>query len=287
MAKAKGKAKGKGVGNEIVSTPWPESAEHAEREPEPEKDYIVALGRGLSVVRAFGKQPDRLTLAELSKIVGLPRATVRRCLLTLTLLGYVESSGKYFRLSPQVLTLSQAYLSSTSLPRITQRTVEEISDSVGEPCSVSVLAGDEVVYVARSARRRKTPLYRDVGISLPAYCTSMGRVLLANVSPEELSGYFSRVSLKKFNQKTVVDAATLHSILDQVRKDDYCIIDGELEYDLRAIAVPVRTVSGNVVAAVNVSIENNRLTIKQLQTEVLPIMRQAVSLIRPALVSLS
>lgn len=274
-------------GKKIPAATPPESARRAEPEHLSEKNYIAALARGLSVMRAFGNQPDRLTLAELSKIVVLPRATVRRCLLTLTALGYVESSGKYFRLSPQVLTLSQAYFSSTSLPRITQGALEQISDAVGESCSVSVLVGDDVVYVARSARRRKASLHRDVGVSLPAYCTSMGRVLLANLSPEELNGYFARVSLKKFNNKTVADEASLRKILDQVRKDDYCLIEGELEYDLRAIAVPVRDVAGNVVASVNVSSESSRHTSKQLQTEVLPVMRQAVSLIRNSLIPLS
>jgi IclR family pca regulon transcriptional regulator len=252
-----------------------------------EKNFIAALARGLTIMRAFGNQPDRQTLAEVSKIVDLPRATVRRCLLTLTTLGYVESNGKYFRLSPQVLTLSQAYFSSSALPSITQGAIDQISDAVGESCSVSVLAGDEVVYVVRSARRRKASLHRDVGVNLPAYCTSMGRVLLANLPPEELDSYFSRVELRKFNHKTVTAEATLRKILSQVRKDDYCIVDGEFEYELRAVAVPVRNVTGDVVAAVNVSTESNRLTIKQLQTEVLPVMRQLISTIRPALLSLS
>ena len=273
-------------GKKTPAAKLPERAKRSEPKHLSEKNFIAALARGLSVMRAFGNQPDRLTLAELSKIVELPRATVRRCLLTLSTLGYVESSGRYFRLSPQVLTLSQAYFSSSSLPRITQSSIEQISEVVHESCSVSVLTCDEVVYVARSARKRSASLHRDVGVNLPAYCTSMGRVLLANLSPEELRGYFSRVTLKKYNHKTITDEAALRKILDQVRKDDYCVIDSELEYDLRAIAVPVRNVAGDIVAAVNVSTENNRLTIKQLQTEVLPVMRQAVSRIRNSLISL-
>lgn len=269
-----------------VATPR-ESAKRSDPQHLSEKNFIAALARGLSIMRAFGNQPDRLTLAELSKIVDLPRATVRRCLLTLNTLGYVESNGKYFRLSPQVLTLSQAYFSSTSLPSITQGVIDQISDAVGESCSVSVLAGGEVVYVARSARKRKASLHRDVGVNLPAYPTSMGRVLLANLSPEKLDAYFSRVDLRKFNHKTVTSEAALRKILGQVRKDDYCIVDGELEHELRAVAVPVRNVTGDVVAAVNVSTESDRMTIKQLQTDVLPVMRQAVSVIRPTLLSLS
>ena len=264
-----------------------ESAKLSGPKKQSEKNYIAALARGLSVMRAFGNQPDRLTLAELSRIVGLPRATVRRCLLTLTTLGYIESNGKFFRLSPQVLVLGQAYFSSSSLPRVAQNPIEQVSDKVSESCSVSVLVGDEIVYVARSTRRRKASVPRDVGVNLPAYCTSMGRVLLANLTPEQLTDYFSRVTLKKFNHKTVADEADMRKILDQVRKDDYCVIDGEFEYDLRAIAVPLRNVVGNVVAAMNVSTDVSRLTIKQLQTDVLPVMRQAASLIRNSLISLS
>jgi IclR family pca regulon transcriptional regulator len=249
-----------------------------------EKNYITALARGLSVMRAFAHQRSRLTLAEISKLVGLPRATVRRCLITLNRLGYIDTNGKYFRLTPQVLTLSQAYFSSNPLPHVAQPHIEQVSAAVGESCSLSVLTGDEVVYIARSSRKRQASIHRDVGVNLPAYCTSMGRVLLADLPPADLDAYFSRVQLKKFNHKTVTDEATLRKILAQVRKADYCVIDGELEYSLHAIAIPVRNAAGNIVAAMNVSSENTRTTIKQLQTQALPVMRQAVSRIRIALV---
>ena len=249
-----------------------------------DKNYIAALARGLSVMRAFAHQRERLTLAELSRLVDLPRATVRRCLITLQALDYVETEGKYFRLTPQVLTLSQAYFSSSPLPHIAQSHIQQVSETVGESCSVSVLTGDEVVYVARSPRKRKASIHREVGANLPAYCTSMGRVLLANLAAGELDAYFARVSLKKFNHKTITDQAVLRRILEQVRKDEFCIIDGELEHDLRAIAVPLRNSAGTVVAAVNVSTDGSRMTVKQLQSQALPVMRQAVSKIRNALV---
>lgn len=249
-----------------------------------EKNYIAALARGLSVMRAFARQRDRLTLAEISKLVDLPRATVRRCLITLNALGYIETTGKYFRLTPQVLTLSQAYFSSNPLPHIAQSFIEEVSESVRESCSVSVLTGDEVVYVARSSRKRQASIHRDVGVNLPAYCTSMGRVLLAYLSPEALDAYFARVELRKFNHKTVADEAALRKLFEKIRKDDFCIIDGELEHDLRAIAIPLRSPSGTIVAAMNVSTEANRISVKQLQSNVLPVMRHAASKIRNAFV---
>src|SRR5215472_5277296 len=156
------------------------------------RDQITALARGLAVIRAFAGQDEQMTLADLAKVVGLPRATVRRCLLTLEALGYVEARGRLFHLAPQVLTLAQAYLSSSLLPRVALPFLERMSEELGESCSVSVLHDDQVIYVARSTRKRLASLHRDVGTRLPAYCTSMGRVLLANLSEGELDRYLKR-----------------------------------------------------------------------------------------------
>ncbi len=249
-----------------------------------EKNYITALARGLSVMRAFSRQPDRLTLAEISRIVDLSRATVRRCLITLNTIGYIETTGKYFRLTPQVLTLSQAYFSSNPLPRIAQSHIEEVSDAVKEFCSVSVLTANETVFVARSARKRHAFIHREVGLNLPAYCTSTGRVMLAALPRAELDQYFAQVELKKFTHKTVTDQKTLRGLFEQIRKDDFCVVDGELEPDLRAIAIPIRNATGATVAAMNVSTGTDRMTAKQLQTQVLPVMRQAASKIRNAMI---
>jgi IclR family pca regulon transcriptional regulator len=249
-----------------------------------EKNYIAALARGLSVMRAFSSQGRELTLAEISKLVDLPRATVRRCLITLHALGYIGTTGKYFRLTSQVLTLSQAYFSSNPLPNVAQPYTEQVSKTIGASCSVSVLVGDEVIYIARSSRKRSASVHRELGTNLPAYCTSMGRVLLANLSKQELDAYLKRVELIKYNNKTVVDEGQLRAILEDVRQDEYCVIDGELESGLRAIAVPVRNMSGTIVAAAHISTEAERTTIKQLQNDFLPVLRQAVSQMRRSLV---
>lgn len=250
-----------------------------------EKNYIAALGRGLAVMRAFGSQRGQMTLSEVSKLVDLPRATVRRCLITLNALGYVETTGKYFRLSSQVLTLSQAYFSSSPLPNIAQPSLEQVSKTLGESCSVSVLCGDEVIYVARSSRKRSASTHRDIGMNLPAYCTSMGRVLLAALPKAELDAYLKRAVLTKYNQRTIVDKATLRAIIDKAREDEYCIIDGEFDTNLRAMAVPLRNMSGAVVAAVHVSTEPHRTSIAKMEAEFLPALRKAVSQIRLSLVS--
>lgn len=246
-------------------------------------NYIAALARGLAVMCSFSGQRSHLTMAEIAKLVVLPRATVRRCLITLNALGYVNVTGKYYSLTPQVLTLSQTYFSSNPLPRIAQPFIEQVSEELGESCSVSVLSGDEVIYVARSARKRMASVHRDIGQNLPAYCTSMGRVLLASLNAAELDAYFKRVKLVPFTSETVTDEATLRGILDQVRKHEFSMIDGELEYNLRAIAVPVRDSTGKIIAAAHISTEASRTPKEKMRNKFLPALRSAVLQMRPFL----
>ncbi|HMA51608.1 MAG TPA: IclR family transcriptional regulator C-terminal domain-containing protein [Magnetospirillaceae bacterium] len=245
-----------------------------------DRNHLKVLERGLAVMRAFNGQRGQLTVAEMARVVELPRATVRRCLLTLTTLGYVASDGRYFRLTPQVLTLAQAYLSSSLLPRVSQSFIEQVSEQLNESCSVSILSGESVIYVARSSRKRPASVHRDVGTHLPAYCTSMGRVLLAHLPPAELDAYFARVALKKFTPATLVDEPQLRVELDKVRNEGVCIIDSELEFNLRAIAVPVYDNAGNIAAAMHVSTEASRVSVEQLRENFLPVLRQAVSHMR-------
>jgi IclR family pca regulon transcriptional regulator len=247
------------------------------------RDQITALARGLAVIRAFSGHDEHMTLAEIAKIVDLPRATVRRCLLTLEALGYVEMRGKFFRLAPQVLTLAQAYLSSSLLPRVALPFLERLSEALGESCSVSVLHGEQVIYVARSTRKRLGSLHRDVGTHLPAYCTSMGRVLLAYLPESELDAYFKHAALKPFTRFTVTDEKALRDILAEIRRREFCVIDQELELDLRGIAVPLRNASGRVVAAMNASTQASRTGKKQMTDMFLPALRGAATEMRPLL----
>ena len=248
-----------------------------------DRNHLKVLERGLAVMRAFNGQRGELTVAEMARAVELPRATVRRCLLTLTTLGYVESDGRYFRLTPQVLTLSQAYLSSSVLPRVSQSFIEQVSEQLNESCSVSILSGESVIYVARSSRKRPASVHRDVGTHLPAYCTSMGRVLLAHLPPDELDAYFARALLKKFTPATVVDEAELRAELEKVRNEGVCIIDSEMEFNLRAIAVPVYDNGGNIAAALHVSTDASRVSLEQMRETFLPVLRQAVAHMRQLL----
>lgn len=247
------------------------------------REHVTALERGLAVLRAFTGRDELMTLAEIARIVDLPRATARRCLLTLLALGYVEARGRSFRLSPQVLALARAYLSSSLLPRVAQPFVERVSEALGESCSVSVLHEDQAIYIARSSRKRVASLHRDVGTHLPAYCTSMGRVLLASLPDAELDAFLGRVALEPFTRFTIVEAEALRRVLADVRRREFCLIDQELELDLRAIAVPIRNASGRVVAALNLSTQASRTARRRMLGAFLPVMRQAAAEMRPLL----
>ncbi|WP_158914787.1 IclR family transcriptional regulator C-terminal domain-containing protein [Caulobacter sp. S45] len=248
-------------------------------------NFVIALARGLSVMRAFTSQSQHLTLSDVSRIVDLPRATVRRCLLTLQTLGYVESKDRYFSLSPSVLTIAQAYLTSSALPRVSQSFLERLSEQIGESCSISILHGQEVIYVARSARKRMASLHREVGTQLPAHCTSMGRVLLAALSESELERFFAKATLTRFTPATITSPAKLTTVLKRVSKEGYCIVDEELEGNLRAIAVPVRNAAGAIVGAMNVSTQASQTSRARMVEVFLPPMLQAAAELRPLLVS--
>lgn len=234
---------------------------------------------------AFSGQNRPMTLSDVARIVALPRATTRRCLLTLQALNYVESDGRYFSLSPQVLMLARAYLSSSVLPRVAQPFIERVSERTGESCSVSILHGADVIYVARSGRRRMASLHRDVGTHLPAFCTSMGRVLLAALPSKELETFIAAVKLERYTSRTVASPSALRKAIKAAAHDGFCAVDQELEMDLLSIAVPVRNTSGTTIAAMNVSTTAGRTNSKHLHGPILSAIRDAVADMRPLLIA--
>jgi IclR family pca regulon transcriptional regulator len=250
-----------------------------------QRDFVTALARGLDVMRAFsGQQDEQLGLADIANVVRLPRATVRRSLITLCALGYMEENDKRFRLAPKVLTLAQAYLSSNLLPRIARPFVERVSEALGESCSVSILHDTEVIYVARSTNKRLAALLGDVGARRPAYCTSMGRVLLAHLPEASLDAYFRKVELKALTPYTITDELAVRALLVKIRKQEFCLSDQQMELDLRTIAVPLRNNAGQVVAAMHASTQASRTAKRQMIQKFLPVLREAATEIRALLV---
>jgi IclR family pca regulon transcriptional regulator len=224
------------------------------------------------VVRAFSDSRKPQTIAQISQKTGIPRAAVRRCLYTLQQLGYVDAELNNFSLRPKVLTLGYSYLSSTPLTVSSQPYLNNISRELGESCSLAVLDEGEVLYVARSAASRVMSVALNTGSRLPAYCTSLGRVMLAHLRPQELDAYFARVKLRPMTEHTVTSQKRLREILAGVRQDGYALIDEELELGLRSIAVPVRGASGQVLAALNVGAQAARVPVERMKQEFLPVL---------------
>jgi IclR family pca regulon transcriptional regulator len=237
--------------------------------PPRDRQFVQSLERGLSVIRALSA-PEPQTLSDVARTAGLTRAAARRFLLTLQQLGYVASTDGRFSLTPQVLELGYAYLSSLSLPEVVQPHLERLVELVHESSSVSVLDGSDVVYVARVPTRRIMAVSISVGTRFPAFATSMGRVLLAGLSPEALDAALARTELRPLTAGTIDDEARLRTELDRVRAQGWALVDQELEAGLRSVAAPIRDPAGTVVAAVNVSAHATRTGVAEVKRSLLP-----------------
>jgi IclR family pca regulon transcriptional regulator len=237
--------------------------------------YVQSLARGLSVIRAFGPGHTTMTLSEVADEAGITRAGARRILLTLQTLGYVALDGRRFSLTPKILSLGYSYLSSLDFWSFAEPIMEALVDRVHESCSASVLDGDDIVYVLRVPTRRIMSINLGIGTRLPAYAASMGRVLLASLSPAELDAYLASTSRKAYTGTTQVDADSLRRIVASVREAGWCLVDQELEEGLRSIAVPLSSRSGRVVAALNISAHASRVSLERMVSELLPELTRA------------
>jgi IclR family pca regulon transcriptional regulator len=216
-----------------------------------------------------------MTVAEVARATGLTRAAARRFLHTLVDLGYVRTDGRLFALRPRVLELGYAYVSSLPLTTLAAPHLERLVEQVNESSSVSVLDGDDVVYVARVSTHKIMTVSISVGTRFPAYATSMGRVLLAFSDPAWLEGYLHRVRLEPLTSRTVRDRGRLRDVLAGVRRDGYAVVDQELEPGLRSVGVPVRDHTGAVVASMNVSAPVTRGDAAVIRRDLLPPLREA------------
>jgi IclR family transcriptional regulator, pca regulon regulatory protein len=238
--------------------------------------FVQSLERGLSVIRAFGADDPELTLSDVARRTGLTRAAARRFLLTLTDLGYVRSDGKHFALTPRILELGFAFLSSLTLPEVAEPHLERLAAELRESSSVSVLDGDEIVYVGRVPTSRIMRVSINVGTRFPAYATSMGRVLLAALPPEQLDAYLERAAIRPLTPRAIDNAGDLRAELQRIREQGgWALVDQELEEGLRSIAAPVHDADGRTIAAVNVSAHASRVTPADIKQSLLPPLLQA------------
>jgi IclR family pca regulon transcriptional regulator len=233
-------------------------------------EFVQSLGRGLTVFSAFSREQPTMTLSEVARSTGLTRATARRILFTLCALGYASNDGKRFALTPKVLDIGYAYLSSLDLAGIAQAEMEALVEHTHESCSAAVLDGSEIVYVVRVPTKRIMAISLGLGSRLPAFAASMGRVLLADLAPDDLDAHLARTKLEPLTERTISDEAELRAELDRVRRQGWSLVDQELEEGVRSVAAPLRDRSGRAVAALNVSSHAGRVKLATLRDEFLP-----------------
>jgi IclR family pca regulon transcriptional regulator len=239
-----------------------------------DKETIAGFAKGLRVIEAFDEGRPKLSITEVAALTGLERATARRCLLTLVRGGYAAFDGKFFRLTPRLLRLGHAYLSSTPLPRLVQPYLEQLAQDTEESCSASILEGTDIVYVARASQRRVMSIGLNVGSRLPAYCASMGRVLLAALPERERIRLLEATDRPKLTEKTLTEMPALLAEIEKIGREGFAINDEELEIGLRSIAVPLVDGAGRVVAAINVGAQAARVSVERMRSEFLPKMRR-------------
>lgn len=248
-----------------------------------ETDYLGGLAKGLSVIEAFTADKERMSISDVSQITGLDRATARRCLLTLHTLGYANYDGKYFSLTPRVLRLGTGCLATMTLPRIIQPLLDSMSDQIGQSVSTSILDGWEIVYVARSAQQRVMSISLMPGSRLPAYCTSMGRVILAAMPEEDARAI---LALRPLVQRTPNTKHEIRDIMDELRRvkaQGHAIIDQEVEIGLRSIAVPILNARGQTVAALNTGVAAMHADASELRELYLKPLLELQQAVRPML----
>ncbi len=245
-----------------------------------ETDYVSGFARGLKVIEAFGEMHKRLSIADAAKLTGLDRATVRRSLLTLAELGYADYDGKYFTLTPKTLRLGHAYLAATPLPAILQPHLDLLSEKAGQSASASVLDGTEILYIARAANRRVMSINLTPGSRLPAYCASMGRVLLSALPETQMRKVLSATDLKPNTPFTLTEPDKLIDEFHRVRSQGYALIDQELELGLCSIAVPVENDRGELICAMNIGAPAAHASAEQLVTHFLPLLKEAQAALR-------
>ena len=235
-----------------------------------QRDFVGALEKGLLVIEAFDAEHPRLTLSEVARRKGLTRAAARRYLLTLVRLGYADTDGKMFWLASRVLRLGYAYLVTSPLPKLAQQILDDIGERTQEVCSIAILESSDIVFLASSAHRRILSAVTRVGTRLPAYCTAMGRILLAGLADGEITQFLRRIQTTALTPKTRTGYQELFDEILQVRAQGFAVGDEELEIGLRSVAVPVTDWRGLVVATLSISLQAGRMTVAQMLERILP-----------------
>ena len=236
-------------------------------------DHSEALARGLAVLTAFGPERRQMTLAEVARVVNLPRATARRALLTLTHLGLVEADGRLFRLTPGVLRLASGYLGSNGVSSLLQPCCERVAAATGAACSVAMLDGLEIVFVAYGLPARLAPVNAMIGTRLPAHCTALGRVLLAALPEAERDSRLAALRPEAPTPRTETDPARIRRAVLAAGRDGFALVEEEMELGFRSLALPLRRYDGRILAALNIGAPLALHSREEVLQRLLPLLR--------------
>ncbi len=245
-----------------------------------ERDIMGGLAKGLAVIETFATDRPRQSISDVAAASGLDRATARRCLLTLAHHGYADWDGKFFTLTPRVLRLGTACLASMPMPAIVQPALDALSDRIRESTSVSILDGSEIVYVARAAQRKVMSIALMPGSRLPAYCTSMGRVMLAALPEVEARARLDAAHRSARTPFTLTGTDEVMAEITRVRAQGFSVIDQEVELGLCSLAVPLTNARGQVIAALNLGRAVGNEPIADVAAHFLPELRAVATQLR-------
>ena len=246
-------------------------------------DFVESLDRGLRLLQAFGKSTGPMTLSDLARAADLPRATARRILFTLERGGFVASDGKLFTLTPHVLTLAGAYLRSNQVVAVLQPVLDRIATTAQEISSLALLDGDEVVFIARGSPARMFSTGLEIGYRLPAFCTSVGRALLGQLSDDDLAKRLKAMKREAMTPQTMTDPKLLLKAIVADRAKGYSLVDREAEPHVRSISVPVRRYDNTIVAAINMGAHVDRVPTRELVDRFLPLLREGADEVKDKL----
>ena len=248
-----------------------------------DSEYLSTLERGLSVLRAFGRDNPQMTLSEVAETTSLSPAAARRCLNTLVKLGYVAKHHRHFLLRPEVMSFASAYLDSMSLGELVRPHLQAVRDETGDSSSLAVMSGFDILYLVHVSTNRMVRLAAGVGTRYPAYATSLGRAMLAFEHEDVRNHYLDTGTFTPFTEHTVTSRADLRKLLHEVRKAGYSATQDELDYGLVSLAVPILDENGRSLAAINCSTSTSRVGKDELIKTRLPILMNATRMIEQAL----
>lgn len=240
-----------------------------------DRHFVTSLQKGLDVLTCFGRQHSRLTLSEVARLTDMSPASARRSLLTLHQLGYLDSDGKRFWMLPRALLVAHAYLSSRPTPSLAQPLLDSLSERTRESASLGQLLDGDAIIIARSTARRSLSTGLGIGSRLPAYCSALGRVLLAGLPPQDVVDRVSRMSRVALTTQTIFSLPRVIELVERCREEGHASNDGELEIGVRSMAVPVRDRQGNVVAAMSIAVRVERMGMGEFREAFLPMLNRA------------